>query len=223
MLPIGIGFAFGAYVAYDAEEGALQTIALIVVLTSVFLPGLIPFDFRGDLTGLAALKMMPLRPRNVVLGQLLVPVLLLSGFQLMALSTLLLHDRQLLPTIGLTMLCLLPVNLTILAIENLIFLLYPYRVADFDMQATIRRVIMLMTKFCVLFVAAVLSLLALISVLALRLSTVGVPLLRDTLAAAQQPLLYTTQFVALSMVAVGVFAATCWAYRRFDLTEDLPI
>jgi hypothetical protein len=223
ILPIACAFAFAAYVAYDPAEGAFQTIALIVVLTSVFMPGLIPFDFRGDLRGLAALKMMPMKAGNVVMGQLMVPVLLLSAFQAIALSTLLLHDFGLLPTIILTMLCLLPVNLTILAIENLVFLLYPYRVADFDMQATVRRVIMLMTKFCVLFLAGVLSLLALLSVLALRLTTIGIPVLRQPVAAAQIPLMYALQFIALSLVAVAVFVATCWAYRRFDLTEDLPI
>ena len=165
-----MAFAVGGYVAYDPEVGATQTIAVIVVLTSVFLPGLLPFDFRGDLKGLSALKMMPLQPLSVVLGQLVVPVVLLTGFQFLALSSLVLHDSTLVPSLLITICFLVPTNTIIIALENLIFLMYPYRVAEFDAQATVRRIVMLMAKFCVVFLAVLVSLLAGLGVLGLKMA-----------------------------------------------------
>ena len=200
-----------------------MTIAVTIMLSSVFLPGLLPFDFRGDLQGLSALKMMPIRPFYVVVGQLTMPILLLAVFQFIALSMLILHDSSLLGTILLTMCFLLPTNTIILALENLIFLLYPYRLAEFDMQATVRRIVMLMAKFCVVFFAALISILAGLSVLGLKLATQWVPALSETYASVHAPVLVTTQLVALSGVAYATVWATCWAYRRFDLSEDLPI
>ena len=80
LIPMALVLAAGAYLAYDIEQGAFQTVAVVVVMTSVFLPGLLPFDFRGDLGGLPALKMMPMKPLAVVIGQLTVPVILLTAF-----------------------------------------------------------------------------------------------------------------------------------------------
>ena len=222
LIPLGLAFAAGGYIAFDPNEGALQAIAVIVVLTSVFLPGLLPFDFRGDLKGLPALKMMPIEPRSVVLGQLVVPVALLFAFQVLALSSLLLHDRSLVGGVLLTMCFLLPTNTAIIALENLIFLLYPYRVAEFDAQATVRRIVMLMAKFCVVFLAAIISCLAGLGIIALKMALRGSPELSRMFSQIAWPLIAVSQLIALSVVAALVVSATCWAYRRFDLSEDLP-
>ena len=223
LVPLAATFAAGGYFTYDPTEGVFQTIAVVVVLTSVFLPGLLPFDFRGDLKGLAALKMMPVNPRAVVLGQLLVPVMMLSLFQLLALMPLLLHDGQLVRPIMLTMCVTLPSNVVIVALENLVFLLYPYRIAEFDMQATIRRILMVMAKFCVLFVAALLSLCAGLLVVAIREACSVSDAASQAFRALSGPLLVTTQFATLIGVSMAVVWGTCWAYQRFDLSEDLPL
>ena len=39
LIPLGLAFAAGGYIAFDPKQGAFHTIAVIVVLTSVFLPG----------------------------------------------------------------------------------------------------------------------------------------------------------------------------------------
>ena len=222
LIPLGLAFAAGGYLAFDPDEGALQTIAVIVVLTSVFLPGLLPFDFRGDLKGLTALKMMPMSPLPVVLGQLVVPVCLLSLFQLLALSTLVLHDTKLASSVLLTFCFLLPTNTIIIALENLIFLLYPYRIAEFDAQATVRRVVMLMAKFCVIFCAGLLALLFGLGVVGLKMATKSTAF-GDWVASMSWPLTITGQMLALTAIACLVVRTTCWAYRRFDLSEDMPV
>lgn len=221
LIPLGMAFAIGGYIAFDPAQGALQTIAVIVVLTSVFLPGLLPFDFRGDLKGLTALKMMPLKPWSVVLGQLVVPVVLLSGFQLLALSALILHDFQVVSSVLLTMCFLLPTNTIIIALENLIFLLYPYRVAEFDMQATVRRIVMLMAKFCVIFLTGLFAVLMGLGVLGLKIATRATAL-ESMVSAIGKPFMITMQLLATTAVAGLLVWTTCWAYQRFDVSEDLP-
>ncbi len=221
LIPLATALAFAAYMAFDPAEGAFPTVAVVVVLTSVFLPGLIPFDFRGDLNGLPALKMMPIRPFAVVLGQLTVPVVLLTAFQAVALSTMLLHDASHLSTVLWSVVFLIPMNVVIISLENVVFLLYPYRVAEFDMQATVRRVVMLMAKFFVVFVVALAGLLAGFGVLGLKMAVQDTAI-NKMLSGAWAPLLIVIELVVLMSVAVGVALTTCWAYRRFDLSEDLP-
>lgn len=222
LIPLASAFAVGGYFSYRPEDGAFQTIAVVVVLTSVFLPGLLPFDFRGDLKGLAALKMMPIRTTNVVLGQLIVPVFMLSFFQFLALSTLLIHDSRLITAILLALCVTLPTNTVIIALENLMFLLYPYRIAEFDFQATIRRILMLMAKFCVLFLAALLSLFSGFVVVAFKSVSDITPTASAAFTTIARPLVMATQLAALMAIAAGVVWATCLVYRRFDLSEDLP-
>lgn len=222
LIPLASAFAAGAYLAYDSAEGAFQTVAVVVVMTSVFLPGLLPFDFRGDLAGLPALKMMPIKPLAVVSGQLLVPVIMLTAFQFVSLSTILLHDASQWHVVLWTVLFLVPTNIVILALENLVFLLYPYKVAEFDMQATVRRVVMLMAKFCVVFLAVLVGLLAGFGVLGLKMA-VQDTVVGSVLAHTWQPILVCIELFALFSIALSVVWTTCLAYRRFDLSEDLPI
>ena len=165
--------------------------------------------------------MMPIRPFAVVLGQLTVPVVLLTAFQAVALSTMLLHDASHLSTVLWSVVFLIPMNVVIISLENVVFLLYPYRVAEFDMQATVRRVVMLMAKFFVVFVVALAGLLAGFGVLGLKMAVQDTAI-NKMLSGAWAPLLIVIELVVLMSVAVGVALTTCWAYRRFDLSEDLP-
>ena len=45
----------------DFGEGVLPAVVFAVFFMSVMLPQLVPFDFRGDIDRLEALKMLPLR------------------------------------------------------------------------------------------------------------------------------------------------------------------
>ena len=121
-----------------------------------------------------------------------------------------------------TVLFLVPTNIVIVALENLVFLLYPYKVAEFDMQATVRRVVMLMAKFCVLFIAVLVGLLAGFGVLGLKMA-VADTVLGNALAQLWTPMLISFELVVLYALAVSVVWTTCLAYRRFDLSEDLPL
>ena len=104
--------------------GVVLTIAIILV------PRVLLFDFRGDLEHLDYLKSLPFRPTAVVLGQLLTPVLLsitvltvlLGGAALAAPET---GQRWLL---GAALPMVVPFSGFHYAVENLIFLWFPWQV-----------------------------------------------------------------------------------------------
>ncbi|MGL4550219.1 MAG: putative ABC exporter domain-containing protein, partial [Gemmataceae bacterium] len=61
------------------EKGALVAATVgAAVWLSIFLPMLVPFDFRGDIDRMATLKTLPVAPWRLALGQILTPALLLT-------------------------------------------------------------------------------------------------------------------------------------------------
>ena len=82
---------------------------------------------------------------------------------------------------------------------------------------------MLMAKFCVLFLAALVSLLVGFCMLGLRGGVAQIPWFGELPMPIYIPLLISAQLTALFALAFGVVAVTCWAYRRFDLSEDMPL
>lgn len=99
-------------------------------LSIVVLPRALTYDFRGDVDQLGWLKVLPFRPLAVVLGQLLTPVLLATTIHLSVLAGALCvtpaANRWLLVTLAMVA---APVIFLHYALENLLFLLQPTRVA----------------------------------------------------------------------------------------------
>ena len=69
-----------------------------VLLTTVFLTAMLPFDFRGDVDRMAYLKTLPLPPWRLAVGQVVAPVLIVTLLQWLVLAVLyfsgLLHDAD---------------------------------------------------------------------------------------------------------------------------------
>ncbi len=99
----------------------------VVSMFVFLLPQLLQYDFRGDLDRLDVLKSLPLSPWGVVLGQLFTPVFLAStimGLVLVALSLAgLLNSAWYIP-VGFL---IVPTNLFLFSIENLMFLIFPFQ------------------------------------------------------------------------------------------------
>ncbi len=92
----------------------------------VLLPSALKFDFRRDFYRMVVLKSLPIRPDSVVLGQLACPVLMTSLFQLVMVGLAATMTRGSLSHFVAAMLILVPLNVLIFALDNLIFLLYPH-------------------------------------------------------------------------------------------------
>jgi hypothetical protein len=89
------------------------------------------FDFRADLDRMELLLGLPVRPALVAFGQVLVPALILTALQTGAFAAVLpiLPDDEKSAFIRPFLIVSLPLNLLFVAIENLLFLLYPVRLA----------------------------------------------------------------------------------------------
>jgi hypothetical protein len=121
---------------------------------------MLQFDFRGDLDRMDFLKTLPASPTAIAAGELLTPVLFATLFELPFATGIGLLQSDWGP-IGLAVAAFIPaVNLLIFALENLVFLWFPYRMANLgagDFQAFGRQMVIMFVKFVVLSIAGSLA------------------------------------------------------------------
>jgi hypothetical protein len=141
----------------EQEVPLPPVVGVVVLWLTVFLTALAPFDFRGDVDRIAVLKTLPLPAWRLAVGQLLTPVLLFTLMQCAALATIAVgspHHREV------VLICAaytVPFNFLLFALENLLFLLFPTRLAAAtpgDFQTMGRNVLFLLGKMFVLAVVA---------------------------------------------------------------------
>jgi putative ABC exporter len=188
------------------------TVGILGWATLFLLPRIFNFDFRNDVEHLAELKALPLAPMVAAAGQLVVPVLLLTSLQLVALCGAAVCatgvPRALL--LG-TIPFILPLNVLLFGLENLIFLLFPTRLVplgrvDFEFFG---RMLVELTVKCLL-ISAACCLAAVLGAVAYR-------------AAGQSWVLFgLVAWLVLSSIAIATLPCVGWAYRRFDVSLHLP-
>ncbi|RPI75580.1 MAG: hypothetical protein EHM42_15305, partial [Planctomycetaceae bacterium] len=113
------------------------------------LPQLLQFDFRSDVDRLDVLKSLPVSPWGVVLGQLFAPVCLSSIIVLAVVAGFGLSGAIEPLWVGLAGLVVIPANLFIFSLENLLFLLFPLRaqaVGSGDLQVVGRNMLSAVCK-----------------------------------------------------------------------------
>ena len=162
--------------------------------------------------------MLPLRPLAVVAGQIAVPVVLATCFQFLVLILTTVF-RPIPPTLVLAVVgVLLPMNVLVFALDNLIFLWYPFRSQREGIEVFIRAVLTLTFKG--LLFAGVFVIVMGWSMLARYLADVfPTPVLlgHDWRA---------TYLLGLWLIAVVSAVMTTWllvdAFQRFDPGQDVP-
>jgi len=120
------------YIAYLATTGTLA------FYTFLLLPTALRFDFRRDLDRLATLKGLPITPAAAAVGQTLAPVLIATLFQggVLAFAV---AARSLPPHhLFMAMLVMIPLNVLVFGLDNLIYLLYPYRLQQEGLEIFLR-------------------------------------------------------------------------------------
>jgi hypothetical protein len=141
-----------------------MALAVAVVVLSLFVSSVLPFDFRGDLDRLETLKTWPLAPWRLAVGQMLPPALVLSAFQWLMLAGLAVYagvgtggsavERYVdLVVLGGCAAIALPFNFLLIGLENVLFLLAPSRQmagTAGDFQSIGRNVLMMLVKFVAL-------------------------------------------------------------------------
>jgi hypothetical protein len=99
---------------------------LVFFLAVYVLPRTLVFDFRSDLETMENFKALPLRPWKLCVGQLVAPVLLTSLIELVLLCSAALFLQGTPRLVLLAMVpFLVPFNLLLYGLENLLFLLFP--------------------------------------------------------------------------------------------------
>jgi hypothetical protein len=126
------------FIVADAYTALLATAATLAFYTFLLLPTAIRFDFRRDLDRLAILKGLPITPGAAVIGQMLAPVLIATLFQSGVLAVAVVARSLPAHQLVVAMLIMVPLNVLLFGLENLIYLLYPYRMQQEGLEIFFR-------------------------------------------------------------------------------------
>jgi hypothetical protein len=198
----------------DERIGFTYVVGSLVFYSLILLPANLKLDFRRDIDRMYLFKLLPLNPWKVVAMQIGVPVIVLTGYQTFVLTlTCLLQPVAASLWIG-CLLVLVPLNVVIVALENLIYLWYPYRLNQEGIEVFIRTTLAFTGKSLLYGVGLGLVILWIWSTSALdRLNLFPLSRLHLFLVGV---------FAAQMVLAAATFGLLVRAYDRFDPTTDVP-
>jgi hypothetical protein len=202
----------------DRDMAFLASAGTLAFYTFLLLPTALRFDFRRDLDRLSTLKGLPLLPLAAAIGQTLTPILITTVFQC-AVLTFVIVARSLPPHyLLLIMLIMTPLNALVFALDNLIYLLYPYRVQQEGLEIFLRTMLTFTGK----------GLLFTLGLMAMA----GWGLAAAALAHGMSPwtgnaisgyaLFAWGMVVGPAALAAGLLYALARVYHKLDPIEDIP-
>jgi hypothetical protein len=202
----------------DAFTGFLATAGTLAFYTFLLLPTALRFDFRRDLDRLATLKALPISPAAAVIGQTVAPVLIATLFQSAVLGFA--TAVQSLPPhhFFMAMLVMIPLNVLVFGLDNLIYLLYPYRVQQEGLEIFLRTMLTFTGKG--LLFAVGLAVMAAWGFAAAAMTS-GISQ-RMGNAIVTYSVFIGGMVVGSTLLAVLVLYALCRTYRNLNPIEDLP-
>jgi hypothetical protein len=206
------------FVMADPHVALLATTGTLAFYTFLLLPTALRFDFRRDLDRLATLKGLPVTPAAAAIGQTLAPVLIATLFQGGVLAFAIAARSLPLYLLLAALLVMIPVNVLVFALDNLIFLLYPYRIQQEGLEIFLRTMLTFTGKGL--------------------LFTLGLVAMSAWAFAAAAVTGGISRWCGISVHANGVFIggiiagptlcaalvlySLCRTYRRMDPIEDVP-
>ncbi len=192
-------------------EQWLFVIGGVLLSTLLLAPPALRLDFRRDVRRLSLFSGLPIAPITTVVGQLIVPVGLTIGFQIVTVGIAAIIVRPGLVQTALWLGVLPPFAVIVFAAENAIFLAFPHHERAEGIAMVIR------TK--VIFLAKAMSLVGLLGMLVgwAVLSRAAVP------AAVVAPFYVLTTIAGVVAIAGASVVVTARIWRRFDGTRDLPL
>jgi len=206
------------FVIADREVAFLATTGTLAFYTFLLLPTAIRFDFRRDLDRLATLKGLPITPAAAAIGQTLAPVLIATVFQCGVLAFAVVA-RSLPPQQLFTaMLVMIPLNVLVFGLDNLIFLLYPYRMQQEGLEIFLRTILTFTGKGLLFTVG-----LAILSAWGLATGSVTRGMTHWTGSTIDGPAVFAGGIIAgASLSAALVLCALSRTYRNMNPVEDVP-
>jgi hypothetical protein len=193
-----------------SSEAVTMLITQICFLT-MFSTRAVAFDFRGDLDYMDWAKSLPLRPIAIALGQLAVPVLLMTGIHILFFTAVAAFAQSLRTMLMAALLFSPPFNFLLFGVDNLFFLLFPNR-AVAATPGDLQHIGRTMMEFFVKMFALALGCGA-----AAALGAGGYWIAGGSWAAA-----LVLSWLGLLLCGCLVVPLIAWAYRRFDVSTDTP-
>ncbi len=206
------------FVIADPEVAFLATTGTLAFYTFLLLPTALRFDFRRDLDRLATLKGLPITPAAAAIGQTVAPVLIATLFQCGVLAFAI-AARSLPPhQLFTTMLVMIPLNVLVFGLDNLIFLLYPYRMQQEGLEIFLRTILTFTGK----------GLLFTVGLMAMSAWGLAAAALTHAISRwSGNPLNARAVFAGgmiagASALAAFVLYGVCRTYRNMNPIEDVP-
>jgi hypothetical protein len=202
----------------NREIALLNIVGSLAFYSFLLLPAALKFDFRRDVDRIAMVKSLPIRPSTAVTGQLATPVLIASTYQLAVLAIAGLvcpvHPGLLVAVLVL----LAPLNVLIFALDNLIYMLYPYRLNQESLEIFLRTTLTFTAKG-LLFGLAV--------GIAVGWAVVAVHIARvfdgsNSVLGDPKLVFGAGAWLMLCVSAVATWWLLVRAYCRFDPSQDTP-
>jgi len=206
------------FVIADPHIAFLATTGTLAFYTFLLLPTALRFDFRRDLDRLATLKGLPIRPAAAVIGQTLAPVLIATLFQCGVLAFAIAARSHPPHYLVVAMLVMIPLNVLVFALDNLIYLLYPYRVQQEGLEIFLRTMLTFTGKGLLFSVG-----LAAMSAWGFAAADLTRGVSHWTGSAINAYTVFTAGMITgPCLLAALVLCGLCRTYRNMNPIEDLP-
>ena len=206
------------FVIADPDIAMLATTGTLAFYTFLLLPTALRFDFRRDLDRLATFKGLPITPAAAAIGQILAPVLISTLFQTAVLAFAV-AARSLPPHyLFVAMLVMIPLNVLVFGLDNLIYLLYPYRVQQEGLEIFLRTMLTFTGK-------GLLFAIGLVAVSAWGFAAAALThgISRESGGAVNAYTVFIGGLIAgPSLLAALVLYGLCRTYRHMNPIEDIP-
>jgi len=207
--------SIGPIVAGVMNKGAMDEslpwiLAGMGLMMSVMMSQTLAFDFRSDIDRMEVLKTLPIPAWRIVVGQLLVPVVCTSVYQIALTTLVYLILGHIGILLAITVLMSWPVNLLLLGIDNLLFLLFPTRMAAAnpgDFSNAGRQMIVTLGKLMGMAIG------------------VGIPVALGAITFAvtdNWPLTIAAGFFPSLVTCALPIPLVTMAFQRFDVARDTP-
>jgi hypothetical protein len=206
------------FVMANSTLAFLATAGALAFYSFILLPTALRFDFHRDLNRLAILKGLPIGTMATVVGQVVAPATIALLFQLVVL-TVACVARGMSPQFLLaTTMILIPTNVLIFALENLIYLLYPYRIQQEGLEVFLRTMLTFTGKG-LLFTFGLVA----ISMWGFQAASLAARLQHWTDTPVHPGLVFTAGLIAILWAfATLTLAMLSRTYEQLDPIEDLP-
>jgi len=207
-----------SFVIEDRYVALLATTGTLAFYTFLLLPTALRFDFRRDLDRLATLKGLPITPAAAVIGQILAPVLIATLFQAGVLAFVV-AARSLPPYfLVVAILVMIPLNVLVFGLDNLIYLLYPYRMQQEGLEIFLRTMLTFTGKGLLFAIG-----LAAVSAWGFAAAALVGGISHRTGSAINAYTVFACGMIAgPSLLATLVLYGLCRTYRDMNPIEDIP-